>query len=107
MGKDMNIEDRVATLRTAIAAETGLKEIEAVEIRFDDLGSAIACTADDGDAIVLDRAKAEASDDEQLRFVVNHELAHAYFMKHGPKDAGREFTTFVADGDPYAALLRG
>ena len=107
MGKDMSIEDRVAALKTALVAETGLKEIDAIEIRFDDLGSAVACTADGGDAIVLDRVKAEASGDDDLRFTVNHELTHACFLKHGVKDAAREFTTLVADDDPYAALLRG
>lgn len=103
----MDIAERVAAIRTAMAVETGTKEIEAIEIHFDDLQSATARTGDGGDAIVLDRAKAEASSEEHLRFVVRHELAHAHLMKNGTGNAGREFTTFVADDDPCAALLQG
>jgi hypothetical protein len=102
----MKIEDRIAALKTAIVAATGMEEVDAIEVRLEDLDGHVAHTADGGDAIVIDRAKAEAADDDTLRFIVNHELLHAYFLKHGT--GKRSYDRVVADdAGPFNADVQG
>lgn len=103
----MKIEDRIAAIQVDIAAQTGLTTIATIEVRLADMGGPIARTVDGGDAIELDRAKAEAASDEDLRFIVNHELAHAYMLKDGIKR--KETLTHVVadDAGPYNADVQG
>lgn len=79
----MKIEDRVAAVKAQMTADNGMAEADDVEIRLEDIDGAIAHAVDGGAAIVIDRAQAEAMDDETLRFVIGHETMHALVMRRG------------------------
>ena len=102
----MKIEDKLTAIKSDVAASTGVAEMNDITIEVVDMASGIARTGDGGATIVFDRAHAESSDNETLRFCVQHELMHAMAMRRGGLSGPTsEITVTDADGQFNADIM--